>query len=188
MPRIEPLTQPYTPEVQNQFDAILPPGRTPPTLFTILAKSARAWSKQMGGSLMSPGPLPVREREIVILRTAALNRCEYEWGIHVALFSEVAALTPDQIGATVLSEIDANFWSDAERALIAAADALHYRSGLDAGEFDRLRTYYDEPQIIEIIQLAGFYRTVACLANSLDLGPEPGMPGFPASYELDRAM
>jgi alkylhydroperoxidase family enzyme len=184
MPRIEPMTPPYTVQAQNKFDSILPPGRVVPTLFRILAKSDRAWDKQIGGSLMSPGPLPVRDREVVILRTAALNHCEYEWGIHVAMFASVATLTTEQVGATVKREIDASVWSEAERALLRAVDALNSRAGLNAREFHALHTHYVEAQVLEIIQLAGFYRTVACLANSLDLGAEPGMPTFPKSFDL----
>ena len=38
-----------------------------------------------------PRPLSLREREIVIDRTCALTGCEYEWGVHVAIFAEAAA-------------------------------------------------------------------------------------------------
>src|SRR4051812_29406070 len=56
-------------------------------------RHARAWEKFRGGSLLDRGPLSLREREIVIDRTCALNGCEYEWGVHVATFSDAAHLT-----------------------------------------------------------------------------------------------
>jgi hypothetical protein len=78
MSRIAPLEPPYEPEIQGQFDRIMR-GAPPLMLFRVIAGNARAWDKFRAGSLLDPGPLSVREREIVIERTCALTRCEYEW-------------------------------------------------------------------------------------------------------------
>ena len=43
----------------------------------------------------------MREREIVIDRTSALNGCEYEWGVHVAIFAGHAGLSDEEVRATV---------------------------------------------------------------------------------------
>ena len=179
MTRIEPLSPPYPPEIKARFDAIMPPGSPPVLLFRTLATSERAWRKLLGGSLLDPGPLSLREREILINRTCALNGCEYEWGVHIATFADRAGLTPDQVAATVHGTADAPCWSPAEQALIDAADALHHRAGLNRNEFDRLRSHYADAQILEAIQLCGFYRTIACLVRSLDLPLETGGCRFP---------
>src|ERR1700682_6669367 len=101
MSRIAPLDPPYAPEIQDQFDRIMR-GRAPLMLFRVVASNARAWEKSRGGSLLDPGPLSLREREIVIDRTCARTGCEYEWGVHVAIFAEAAHLTEEQVRATVL--------------------------------------------------------------------------------------
>lgn len=178
MVRILPLSAPYPDYAQAFFDAVLPLGTTPPMLFRILAKSERAWLKQMGASLMDGSLLHVRTREIVILRTTALNVCEYEWSLHIDRFSEVASLGHEHIVATLSGSADSSCWSETERHLITAVDALHFRAGMNASEFGNLAKCFDEAQIFEIIQLAGYYRTISCLAHSFDLGPEPGMPRF----------
>ena len=85
MPRIAPLQPPYPPEIQAQFDRIMR-GAPPLVLFRVMAGHTRAWDKFRAGGLLDPGPLSLRQREIVIDRTCALNRCEYEWGVHVASF------------------------------------------------------------------------------------------------------
>jgi alkylhydroperoxidase family enzyme len=121
----------------------------------------------------------LRQREIVIDRTCALNRCEYEWGVHVAIFAEGAELTAEQVRATVLGPADAACWSQAEQAMIAAADALHLRASLSDAEFADLSAHYNEDQILEIILLCGFYRTVSYLANGLDLPLEEMAARFP---------
>ena len=179
MPRIAPLDPPYADDVQAQFDRIMPPGAPPLTLFRTLAVSERAWGKFRNASLLDRGPLTLREREIVIDRTCALTGCEYEWGVHVAIFAEPARLTQDEVRATVLEPAGAPCWSPAEQALVAAVDALHGRATLSASEFAALAGHYDRDQILEIMLLCGFYRTVAYVANGLDLPLEPDAARFP---------
>jgi alkylhydroperoxidase family enzyme len=178
MSRIAPLKPPYPPEIQGQFDRIMR-GAPPLMLFRVMAGHARAWEKFQSGSLLDRGPLSLREREIVIDRSCALSRCEYEWGVHVTFFAAAAHLTEEQVRATVLGGADETCWSEAERALITAVDALHHRATLGATEFEALSAHYDEDQILEIILLCGFYRTVSYLANGLDLPLEEGAARFP---------
>jgi alkylhydroperoxidase family enzyme len=178
MSRIAALAPPYAPEIQGQFDRIMR-GAPPLMLFRVVAGNARAWEKFRAGSLLDGGPLSLRQREIVIDRTGALTGCEYEWGVHIALFAEAAGLTDEQVRATVLGKADAPCWSAPEQALIAAVDALHHRATLSDTEFAALSAHYDDAQIFEIILLCGFYRTVSYLANGLDLPLEQKAARFP---------
>src|SRR5436853_6979781 len=151
-PRIAPLTPPYPPEIQAQFASSMR-GAPPLVLFRVMAGHTRAWDKFRAGGLLDPGPLSLRQREIVIDRTCALNRCEYEWGVHVAIFAGPAKLTEEEVRATVHGGADAPCWSVAEQAMIAAVDALHHRATLDDAEFAALAKHYDEAKIFEIILL-----------------------------------
>jgi alkylhydroperoxidase family enzyme len=180
MSRIAGLEPPYAPEIQGQFDRIMR-GAPPLTLFRVVASNARAWEKFRAGSLLDRGPLSLREREIVIDRTCALTGCEYEWGVHVATFAEAAGLTAEQVRATVLEGAAAPCWSESERALIAAVDALHARATLGDEEFTALSAHYDDAKIFEIILLCGFYRTVSYLANGLALPLEQKAARFPVT-------
>ncbi len=178
IPRLAPLAPPYAPEIQAQFDRIMR-GAPPLVLFRVMAGHARAWEKFRAGSLLDRGPLSLREREIVIDRTCARTGCEYEWGVHVATFAEAAHLRDVQVRATVRDKADAACWSPAEQTLIAAVDALHERATLTDAEFKALSSHYDEAQILEIIMLCGFYRTVSYLANALALPLEEKAARFP---------
>jgi alkylhydroperoxidase family enzyme len=178
MPRMAPLEPPYDREIRQQFDRVMR-GAPPLMLFRVMAGNARAWEKFRAGSLLDRGPLSLREREIVIDRTCALNACEYEWGVHVTAFAEAAHLTDEQVRATVLGDADAACWSPAEQALIASVDALHARATLSDAEFAALSAHYDDAKILEIILLCGFYRTVSYLANGLALPLEENAARFP---------
>jgi alkylhydroperoxidase family enzyme len=178
MSRISPLEPPYAPDIKEQFDRIMR-GAPPLVLFRVMAGHARAWEKFRAGGLLDRGPLSLREREIVIDRTCALNRCEYEWGVHVTAFAAAAQLTDEQVRATVSGPADAPCWSEAEQAMIAAVDALHHRATLNDAEFKALAAHHDDDKILEIILLCGFYRTVSYLANGLRLPLEEKAARFP---------
>jgi alkylhydroperoxidase family enzyme len=177
-PRIAPLEPPYAENIQADFDTVMR-GAPPLTLFRVMATNERAWQKFRAGSLLDKGPLTLRQREIVIDRTCALNKCEYEWGVHVAIFAKAAELNDAQVRATVQDAHDAPCWSLAEQALVAAVDALHHRATLSDGEFAALAANYSEAQIFEIVLLCGFYRTVSYLCNGLRLPLEQSAARFP---------
>ena len=179
-PRIAPLEPPYAADIQADFDAIMR-GAPPLVLFRVMAKNARAWQKFRAGSLLDKGALTLRQREIVIDRTCALNKCEYEWGVHVAIFAKAAELSDEQVSATVNGGDQAPCWSAAEQALLRTVDALHHRATLSDDEFAALSAHHDEAQIFEIILLCGFYRTVSYLANGLRLPLEQTAARFPSS-------
>jgi len=178
MARISPLQSPFPDSVATDFAKIMGKGREPLLLFTTLAASERAWAKFRGGALLDGRLLSLREREIVIDRTCARTGCEYEWGVHVAIFAEKAGLGRREIASLLAVPCALSEWSPREAALIAAVDALHERATLSDADFAGLETYFDRDQILEIIMLAGFYRTVSYLAGGLALELEPGAPRF----------
>lgn len=180
MPRIAPLEPPYAPDVQTSFDAVMR-GAPPLALFRTLAASERAWAKVRAASLLDRGPLSLRERELVIDRTCALAGCEYEWGVHVATFAGPAGLSPAEVAATAGAGSVAPGWTEAERALLRAVEALDARATLSDDEFAELRDHYDEAQVFEVLLLCGFYRTIAYVANGLDLPLEAAAARFPRS-------
>ncbi|MGY4463615.1 carboxymuconolactone decarboxylase family protein [Bradyrhizobium sp. LB13.1] len=155
-------------------------GAPPLRLFRVMAGHTRAWDKFRAGGLLDPGPLSLRQREIVIDRTCALNKCEYEWGVHVVIFAGPAGLSEAEVRATVQGDATSSCWPPAEQAMIAAVDALHHRATFDDAEFAALSAHYDEAQILEIMLLCGFYRTVSYLANGLKLPLEETAARFPA--------
>lgn len=159
----------------------MPDGYDPLLLFRVLARSPRVYARFRAGSLLDPGPLSLRQREIVIDRTCALNGNAYEWGVHVAFFAEPANLTPMEIGALAAPTPDADSWSPDEAAILALCDDLHARARMSDTTWDRLRAHFDDAQILELIALAGFYRTVAYFCLALELEPEPYGAPLPSS-------
>ena len=96
MPRIEPISPPYEPAIAQQLEAMMPADVPPILLFRTFVRNLPMTSA-MGGwgryELSKRLSLSMRDREIVIDRTCARCGCEYEWGVHVALFAERVGLT-----------------------------------------------------------------------------------------------
>ena len=179
--RIAPAQPPFVPEVQAWLDRTMPAGQPPLVLFTTLARDPRLFVKFFSAGLLDRGHLTLRQREVVIHRTAALCGSEYEWGVHAARFAQHVKLTPEQLQATVHGDADAACWSDEDRLLIRLCDALHSRCTLDDALWAALRARFSEEAMLELLMLAGFYRTVSYLTNALRLPPEPDAAHFPAA-------
>ena len=98
--RIVPLEAPFDGAVADLFQKYLPPGMVPLKLFRTVAHNPRVLQRVFAGSLLDPGSIPLRARELVILRTCASCGCDYEWGVHVALFARHAGLSEADLAAT----------------------------------------------------------------------------------------
>lgn len=172
IPRIPALDAPYPDDVQAAFDRIMPAGVEPLVLFRTLASVPRVWEKFRAGSLLDKGPLSLRQREIVIDRVCARCGCVYEWGVHVAFFAKRVELGEAQIQALATDSADAAVWSDRERLLIRAVDALHDTIDIPDALWSALSAAFSREEILEVIALCGFYRTVAYYCRALRLPTE----------------
>lgn len=166
--RIAPAEAPFSESVQKTFDRLMPPGVPPLVLFATLAKSERAFSRFMAAGLLDKGPLPMREREVMIERICARCGSEYEWGVHIALFAERVGFTRAQVAATAAEGVTGD-WTAREALILRLADELHDTSSIGEGLWRELAAEFSDEQILELILLAGFYHTVAYLTNGLKL-------------------
>lgn len=166
-PRIAPLDAPYEPAIQQAFDRIMPPGMAPLGLFRTLAHSPRVLQRLFAGNLLDPGAITLRERELVILRTCARCGCDYEWGVHKALFARAAGLGAEDIAATQAAA------GAGLPPLLRAVDELHDSAGLSDATWRELAAAYQPEQILEIIALTGYYHTISFIANACRVAPEP---------------
>jgi alkylhydroperoxidase family enzyme len=186
MSRIAPAEPPYLPAIAEPLERIMPPGLEPLVLFRTMARSPRVFGKMFAGGLLDKGPLSLRQREIVIDRTTARLGCEYEWGVHVALFADKVGFGETEIAATVSGSSDAACWTIEEQTLIALVDDLVDRHMLSDNTWSALATHFDETQILEAIALVGYYHTISFLCRGLSLPLEAWSARFPAPAPASR--
>jgi alkylhydroperoxidase family enzyme len=180
--RIAPLEPPFEPPVADQLRSMMPAGLEPIALFRTFAKNlamAQAmgpWGSYELGRSLSVG---VRDREIIIDRTCARCGCEYEWGVHVAFFTERAGLSASQIASLTHGRAEDPCWdTDRDRVLIRLADALHDDADVSDDLWSALATEFDEAQLLDLTMLCGWYHAISFTARSTRVPLEPGAPTF----------
>ena len=177
---LTPLMPPYTPELAMVMERYPQQDGYLLKLFRVFANSARFAKKAVPNLLDKGSPLSLREREIIILRTTANNDCEYEWGVHVAIFASAAGFTEEQIVATKNAECDDSLWDGKEKALLASIDDL-CRSGTMAQEnLESFQRLWSREEQLEIMALCGTYHTISFVAN----GARIGLEGFAARFPV----
>ena len=178
---LHPVEPPYSLEIGEALE------RYPRTndgyvirLFRVFANSLRFLrGKGVLNFLDEDSPLSMKDRELVILRTTANNDCEYEWGIHVAIFAAAAGLSENQIAATRTSGPDADCWSRDDSVLIRAIDELCTCAKIQDRTYGQFRQLWNLEQQLEILALCGNYQTVSYVANTARISLEDMGARFP---------
>lgn len=176
-PRLAPIaTEGRDPRTEHLLESLrFDPDGPDLNLFTTLAHHPRLlkrWSA-FGGLLLAGGALPARDREVLILRTAANCGADYEWGHHVAI-GRAVGLTGDEIDA--LAGADAE---EVDATLVRAADELHADGVISDATWTELAARYDEAQLIEVPMVVGQYHLVAFTLRSLGIQPEGAATPIP---------
>jgi alkylhydroperoxidase family enzyme len=181
--RIAPLEPPYDAETAEMLRRWMPPGAgvEPLALFRTLALHPELMSRMrpLGSGILGHGTLAARDREIVIQRTCARAGAEYEWGVHATAFGAAAGLTCEEITATATPVATDPAWAPRDAALIALADELHDTAAVSDEVWARLARTYTPEQLLELLVVAGWYRTLAYVINAVRIGLEPWAARFP---------
>lgn len=181
MAHIEPLAKKqWPPEMRDALMAMMPPnprhqslqreGR--PTGGNILGTLAhhpalaRAFLT-FNGHLLMATTLTARQRELLVLRVAAVSKSSYEWAQHLFLAGDVG-ITNDEI-AWIAWGADAPMWSLLDAAFLRAVDELVGDGTISAPTLDVLREHLDVQQILDLIYTVGCYQSLAWMLRSFDI-------------------
>lgn len=176
---LRPLEPPYAQEIEKTLENYPQQDGYLLKLFRVFANSERFIHKGVPNLLDKASPLSLREREIVILRVCANNRCEYEWGVHVSIFSAAAKLTDEQIKATTQEKIDGGLWAGKETVLLQVIDQLTSSGELQPSLLARFREIWSLEQQLEVFALCGTYQTISFVANHSEMSGEDFAARFP---------
>ncbi len=136
----------------------------------------RGWGGYELGPKLS---LSMREREIVIDRTCARCRCEYEWGVHVMFFARRVGFTDAQVTSLVWGGADDACWTSArERLLVRAVDALHETADVDDELWAELTAELGDAAVLDLLLLCGWYHAISFAAKGARVALEEGAPTF----------
>lgn len=178
-PRIPPLEPPYAPETQKLFDLVMPDGMEPLLLFRTLATNPRVFPRFMRAGVLDRGPVEIRDRELVILRTTARCGSEYEWGVHVTAFARPLGFSEEEIRGTVLADATDGLWDDRQRLLLRLCDELHDENSISDLLWAEMAQVFAADVLTELVYTVGLYHAVSFLTNGLRIRAEPFGERFP---------
>jgi alkylhydroperoxidase family enzyme len=184
-PRIAPLPPAdWPPEMRDAIAALRPanlrhpfPSRDPgrPKGLNALgtmahhAELARAFHT-FNGHILFGTSLSPRQRELLVLRVAAVRRSIYEWKQHVVLAGD-AGIAPEEV-SWIAEGADAPGWSPVDRALVGAVDELLADARVGDASWEVLVTAFDAEQLLDIIFTVGAYDALAMALRSFGVPPD----------------
>ena len=177
-PRIDRVEKPYT----AAEAAILSPRERNGEVLGVWSTCANAprlcnaWL-EFTDYLLRESSLPIRDRELLILRIGYLNQGAYEWAAHRGLALSVGISEDELKDITIGSSADS--WSEWDSALLKAAEELHEAALVSEETWATLSRQYDKRQMMEVVFTVGQYNLVAMYLNSLGVQFEEDWIGFP---------
>jgi alkylhydroperoxidase family enzyme len=176
--RITPLPPgQWAPEMREALEAIRPPVPRHPyplregrpkglnALGTLARYPAlmRAFNT-FNGHVLFASTLSPRQRELLVLRVAALRDSTYEWAQHAVLAWD-AGLEPDEI-ARIAQGAEAPGWSPLDKAMLRASDELVRDAKVADETWQTLAGELDEHQLMDLVFTVGAYDLLAMAFRS----------------------
>ena len=181
MARIEPLPiREWPPEMRAALAAMTPPEPRHPSIpvddrpkamntlgiFARHTTLAHAFFT-FNGHIIRATTLTERQRELIVLRVAALRECTYEWTQHVLIAGD-AGLTREEIDR-VSSDPASPAWGELEGAILGAVGELVHDGVIADPTWAVLAAELDAQQLLDLIFTVGAYETLAYMMRSFDL-------------------
>ncbi len=150
-----------------------------PNIMATLANYSKLYNRYrvFGNHVLYKSSLPVRDREILILRIGWLCQAEYEWGSHV-IIGKRSGISEEEI-TKIIEGPDAEGWDSFDATLLRAADELYIDSFISEPTWQSLSEKYNTHQLMDLIFTVGNYNLISMVLNTLGVQLEEGVKGFP---------
>jgi alkylhydroperoxidase family enzyme len=142
----------------------------------------------LNGHLMMTTTLSERQRELLVMRVAAVRQSSYEWAQHYFISREIG-LDAETIARIAFGPA-APFWDPIDAALLRAADELIEEGGITAPTWSTLATELDTQQMLDVIFTVSGYDAFARMLRScqVELDDDLLQFGSDRSSSLDSGV
>jgi len=173
MPRISRLDRDQvSPSTVAIYDRYLRDRGNVPYMFRTLAHRPEIFSTIIAHmeAVLNTGSLPKALKELVIVRTSQVNRTPYCLASHTAICKRLG-WSETQILALEDSAGSGQF-SEAEKAAIHLAEVMTLDAhGYTAADFARLRSFYSEGEVVELMAAIGLFNYFNRFNDLLEMEP-----------------
>lgn len=168
MARVELLTASQAPLLARPYYE----GGDPGPIVAALAQVPELLSVSLPfiGAVLGPSSIPVRPKELVILRTSAVLACAYCVGAHTNVALDVGLSEPEVRALRGEIPLTAAFVDPAELALLDWVDVVAGEKGtVPQALMDALGAHYPEHEVVELTLLVGTTMLLNRFCTALDL-------------------
>jgi alkylhydroperoxidase family enzyme len=109
--------------------------------------------------------LTLRDKEVLVLRTAFLCKADYIWNAHVTR-AKGAGMSDADIAA-IVEGAKSRRLSGRDAVLVRAADELHANQFVSDATWKSLEGMYQKPQLLEAVFIVGQYTMLAMYQKSI---------------------
>jgi alkylhydroperoxidase family enzyme len=119
------------------------------------------------GHVLFSTTITPRQRELLVLRVAALRDAEYEWAQHELMAADVGIAAED-VERIRTGDI-ADGWAPLDAALLAAADELVADARITDPTYATLAAELDTQQLMDVVFTVGTYELLAMAMRTFDV-------------------
>lgn len=119
------------------------------------------------GHLLMGTTLSERQRELLVLRVAAVRNCAYEWAQHVFVARDVGL--DDEAISRIAFGPDHPMWDPLDAALLRAVDELIADGAISDPTWEVLAAELTVQQLLDVIYTVGAYTVLAMMMRSFQL-------------------
>ena len=173
MPRISRLNRDeIQPSSVAIYDRYLRDRGNVPNMFRTMAHRPEIFETIIAHmeAVLNTGTLPKALKELVIVRTSQVNRTPYCLASHTAICKRLG-WTEAQLEALRDAAPSSEF-NDAEKAAIHLAESMTlYPHGYTESDFQRLRSFYSEGEVVELMAAIGLFNYFNRFNDLLEMEP-----------------
>ncbi|HTV83340.1 MAG TPA: carboxymuconolactone decarboxylase family protein [Acidobacteriaceae bacterium] len=165
-----------TPAVAAIYDRYMRARGNVPNMFRTVAHRPEIFETMIAHfeAILHTGTVPLRLKELVIVRTSQLNRCDYCLASHSRIALNLG-WTCDQLDA-LRHFASSDAFTPAEKAALRLAEQMTLDSThISDEDFDSLHAHFDEGEIVELMAAIGLFNYFNRFNNALQM--EPTRPG-----------
>lgn len=130
--------------------------------------------------LLMSSTLPVRLRQIAIMRVAWIKKATYVWSSHLRT-SLRNGLSGEEFEPVKQGE-SSPYWNEQERIILRATDQAMESSDVDDATWQALTEFLSEQQVIDFLFTVGAYALLGMVCNTLRIEREDALLELAEKY------
>ena len=185
-PRMPPVRpEDFTDEIRAFFGKwtggfFRDPDKNPPLMTYAHHPRLADLFSQLNIHLLTTSTLPVKQRQIAIMRTAWVTKATYMWSSHLNT-SRLAGLS-DEMYAPIQRGADDPYFSEFERTVVRATDELVFNHQVSENSWNSLMTEWDNQQMLDFLFTVGAYVLTAGVMRSTGVQRLPDLLSLAEQY------